>query len=582
MLLAARRPSSSRPLFLSSSSQSRSLVFFVRRVSRQSPDPADPDTAPKHSYQPYSRSHHHLHRCYSHHRHAHPASWLSAWAQFASHAKCQHDHNHHHPPSQHHHHSQPHHPRLHHQHSLKDLYHRIARLRDQHAHQWTSPARQQALDAATALRVSLIARLREMSKPYTRSKPQLHRDGVPRKRSPDPPASPAAAAAADATAAQPPLDADASANASANASSNASSNANVNANANADPPLNATNFSRVENPYEDTEIDYITLKRVPRQGTPSSSDPNFPAEVETSDVQSHMQATETAQTAGAVEPSQDNFTRESQLDTKDVVSADFQMPQEFVSTPEDDLPSRELQDDTSGKVEDEVNTAASTPAIDMIRGQQDFYMDDGLYGKVAERPETPISSPLEPVAATDSSLNETNMNAMTVEEATSAAAADADQAAAVSPPPSSTINVEPIPQEYNTPPATPSGPEEAPDAKFAKLETPIDPPKLSPADLIASLRYYDRRRGTLPDEEPLSAQDIAILEALRKADESTSENARPRSTWSSRAKKAGLVISSVVLGTYVVGVGNKLLSPQPDSSAAAEMLTAVQRSRAAK
>ncbi|KAF3921744.1 hypothetical protein ABW21_db0209284 [Orbilia brochopaga] len=571
MLLAARRPRPQhlhpRLLFPSSS---RSLVFFVHRVShrrRQSPDPADAEPAPKHP-QPY---HHH---CYSHHRHSIPASWLSAWADYTPHAKRNRD-----PPlkshyQDHHHHSIPQYPRPHHhhhhQHSLKDLYYRITRLRDQHVHQWTSPARQQALAAATALRVSLVARLREMSKPYTRSKPQ-HRDAASINRSPDPPASPAAVAS-DAPPAAP----------------------------HAVPPLNATTFSRVETPDEDTEVDYITLKRVPKQETTSSSsDANLPSKVQTGDVQSPMQATATAGSLGAtvIEPMQANCVQDSQPEIEDAGATNFQQTPVEHATVSEDKPSKSSseEDNLSSTVHGEVNMAASTPAIDTIRGQQDFYIDDTLYGKVTEQTET-ISLP-EPLAEAESSLDKTNMIAIATEAA--ASATGADEAAAVSSSPSA-INVEPTQPESNPKldsdpaetlisnaqtTAIPSGPEEAPDAGFIELETPsaaIDPPKMSPADLIASLRYYDRRRGTLPDEEPLSAQDIAILEAFRKADEGTSDNARAKSNWSSKAKTAGLVVSSVVLGTYVVGVGNKLLTPQPDSSAAAEMLTAVQRSRVAK
>ncbi|EPS37430.1 hypothetical protein H072_8864 [Dactylellina haptotyla CBS 200.50] len=114
--------------------------------------------------------------------------------------------------------------------------------------------------------------------------------------------------------------------------------------------------------------------------------------------------------------------------------------------------------------------------------------------------------------------------------------------------------------------------------------------RLSPADLIASLRYYDTKRGSLPDEEPLSAEDIAFLKSTRVkqtgAKEATTSNSRmlvedyqAEPTWKSKAKKVGAIISSIVVGTYIIGVGNKLFFTQPESMAAAEMLSAVRRSR---
>ncbi|KAK6341789.1 hypothetical protein TWF730_001281 [Orbilia blumenaviensis] len=112
--------------------------------------------------------------------------------------------------------------------------------------------------------------------------------------------------------------------------------------------------------------------------------------------------------------------------------------------------------------------------------------------------------------------------------------------------------------------------------------------KLSPADLIASLRYYDRRRGALPDEEPLSAEDIAALESSRtksnmdKKPISQSGNSTDSSTRKSSFKRVGLAVSSVVVGAYVFGVGTKLFSVKPESTAATELLSAVQRSKASK
>ncbi|KAK6502143.1 hypothetical protein TWF506_002743 [Arthrobotrys conoides] len=112
--------------------------------------------------------------------------------------------------------------------------------------------------------------------------------------------------------------------------------------------------------------------------------------------------------------------------------------------------------------------------------------------------------------------------------------------------------------------------------------------KLSPADLIASLRYYDRERGTLPDEEPLSAEDVAALESsrdkLKKGSRLTSQaEASPDySTRKTRFKRIGLVISSAVVGVYIFGVGTKLLSVQPESATAAEILSAVQGSKLRK
>ncbi|KAK6331053.1 hypothetical protein TWF718_003243 [Orbilia javanica] len=112
--------------------------------------------------------------------------------------------------------------------------------------------------------------------------------------------------------------------------------------------------------------------------------------------------------------------------------------------------------------------------------------------------------------------------------------------------------------------------------------------KLSPADLIASLRYYDRRRGTLPDEEPLSPEDIAVLESSRtkltkgRRPVSQSEASSKNPTKKTGFKRIGLAISSVVVGGYIFGVGTKLLSVQPESTAATELLSAVQRSKVAK
>ncbi|KAF3930772.1 hypothetical protein ABW20_dc0101946 [Dactylellina cionopaga] len=100
-----------------------------------------------------------------------------------------------------------------------------------------------------------------------------------------------------------------------------------------------------------------------------------------------------------------------------------------------------------------------------------------------------------------------------------------------------------------------------------------DMEKLSPADLIASLRYYDRKRGSLPDEEPLSAADVAFLESRAREKPSDSHFA-----W----KKAGIALSSVIAGAYIIGVGNKLLFVPPETTAASEMLSAVRRSRANK
>ncbi|KAK6521958.1 hypothetical protein TWF281_002531 [Arthrobotrys megalospora] len=122
----------------------------------------------------------------------------------------------------------------------------------------------------------------------------------------------------------------------------------------------------------------------------------------------------------------------------------------------------------------------------------------------------------------------------------------------------------------------------------ARLNDLGKPSKLSPADLIASLRYYDRKRGFLPDEEPLSAEDIAALEssrikltqARRSISQSKhSETISESSTWKAGIKKIGLTLSSVVAGAYILGIGTKLLSVQPESTAAAELLSAVQRSK---
>ncbi|KAK6496502.1 hypothetical protein TWF481_002518 [Arthrobotrys musiformis] len=109
--------------------------------------------------------------------------------------------------------------------------------------------------------------------------------------------------------------------------------------------------------------------------------------------------------------------------------------------------------------------------------------------------------------------------------------------------------------------------------------------ELSPADLIASLRYYDRRRGALPDEEPLSPEDVAALESSRTKltkGKSHSETSSDHSAGKSSFKKIGLAVSSIVLSAYVFGVGAKLLSIQPESTAATELLSAVQRSKVAK
>ncbi|RVD90026.1 uncharacterized protein DFL_001009 [Arthrobotrys flagrans] len=112
--------------------------------------------------------------------------------------------------------------------------------------------------------------------------------------------------------------------------------------------------------------------------------------------------------------------------------------------------------------------------------------------------------------------------------------------------------------------------------------------KLSPADLIASLRYYDRRRGTLPDEEPLSPEDVAVLESSRtkltkgRKSISRSETSSDHSNRKSSFKRIGLAVSSVVVGAYIFGIGTKLLSVQPESTAAAEFLSAVQRSKVTK
>ncbi|KAF3922796.1 hypothetical protein AA313_de0207517 [Arthrobotrys entomopaga] len=119
------------------------------------------------------------------------------------------------------------------------------------------------------------------------------------------------------------------------------------------------------------------------------------------------------------------------------------------------------------------------------------------------------------------------------------------------------------------------------------------PPKLSPADLIASLRYYDRKRGLLPDEEPLSAEDIALLESSKIKATASKETTIPRSKfpaeddrvrleWMSKVKRVVFALSSIVAGAYIIGIGNKLLFVQPESTAAAEMLSAVRRSREKK
>ncbi|KAF3205047.1 hypothetical protein TWF679_009478 [Orbilia oligospora] len=111
------------------------------------------------------------------------------------------------------------------------------------------------------------------------------------------------------------------------------------------------------------------------------------------------------------------------------------------------------------------------------------------------------------------------------------------------------------------------------------------PSKLSPADLIASLRYYDRQRGTLPDEEPLSSEDVAVLESARtklksglkstSQYETTSEYPTKRLNF----KRMGIAASSIVVGVYIFGVGTKLVSVQPESTAAVELLSAAQRSK---
>ncbi|KAF3183205.1 hypothetical protein TWF225_006346 [Orbilia oligospora] len=111
------------------------------------------------------------------------------------------------------------------------------------------------------------------------------------------------------------------------------------------------------------------------------------------------------------------------------------------------------------------------------------------------------------------------------------------------------------------------------------------PSKLSPADLIASLRYYDRQRGTLPDEEPLSSEDVAVLESartkLKSGLKSTSqyETTTEYSTKWLNFKRIGIAASSFVVGVYIFGVGTKLVSVQPESTAAVELLSAVQRSK---
>ncbi|KAF3941323.1 hypothetical protein ABW19_dt0202681 [Dactylella cylindrospora] len=401
------------------------------------------------------------------------------------------------------------------------------------ANQWSDSARKEA----NSLHASLMKRMYEMSKPYVTEDKATHRSKTSTKsRQSEPP------------------------------TNHYNKTASLNATEATSEEINAVKIQATQDIQDETEIDYITLKRVPKQK-----------------VEPLSSATPTLIDALQNEGTRTSFSKLEQDEILDAKTSNVLPLDPPTSTAKD-----ALQIDSSDKISQNQELISGLESIIYVNPPQDTASElGGEKGAVL----TAGDETLGEISTADSvkdvtedghpeSASRSNIN---IYPGTVSVGSDPKSSSQFSPLPNSEV--------LSAAGTIQDSGEAAVLGQSDQAFTADALPKLSPADLIASLRYYDRNRGRLPDEEPLSTQDIAFLEATRdklakeleaRLKRGSSANADSTPGKKSRTKQIGIAIGSAVIATYVVGVGSKLFSAQSDSTAAAELLSAVQRSRETK